>query len=957
MQQHYPILLACVLGALCGGCIDSAYDLDKIDKKITLGQNGIVLPLGEMEEETVGSLLDTEHTEGLVTDAEGYLAYERADRIDETIDAIVIDPIENVVSDIASETIEMTDATLPETLFVEGSTHRTRIDLPALAFAEYDAGVIEHDERLAVDFAGGTFPANTPLPALTAASSEQLAFRMRGIPDEVEAVERILFDTRDAFVELTFAPGSLGSAVAGGTLSFTLTLPDAYAYRLTDDYDGHAAVRGGTLTMTDYPVTAAGTTFRFRLAERRVTEPTVNGTLEITDEITCGLRYEGTSNGNAVSAADLPRYTLRVRPAMHDFGIRTREIRPEAAVTESPMRFEIDGLNGIASVSYLAFTDEDANALCLTCTQPALPLDGTVALTVELPTIFDFAPGTEGLADHVLTTTLDRLAAGILLPLRGIALADDEARIEHNTLRVEKTVRITTAPSFPGASHLLSELAASDAPHLDLRSEERTFRLDLPRCRAKAGFTTHIDIEEPIHASFEVPAEVARIDLAEVADARTGSEALLNIGFDLENTPVKHLYFDDIEITLPDFLVVEHPSLVAGTNTLRIDRAEYRGGYVHVTDVAVLGLRNALVREEQGKKKAELDGTLLVSMTVNTPEDTDIEHIAQPRIVITPKATVAPLRIAQVTGAVDLDLSRYLTATTIDLDDLRESLGDQDVELNLRAPTIGLTVSNPVGLRMVGGIVLTPYDLSGKALDPVRVEHIAVEASEGGAEPRITRLWISDREQAPAGYTLCRVERLAELVRIIPSKIDVEFELAVDDTHAQHFAITGEDYAFDVDYDISLPLRFREGARISYSDTLDVSGTFDDLLQYDLRAEDILLVMDARTTLPIDLNVAIEFLDRTTGRAVEGIRAEVLDTIRGYDAERDGEYGRTEVQIRLLPEEGDLNLLQSVDDIRFALTGEAVGADAGLRNEQYITGHLKLHLQRGITIDLDKIAE
>ncbi len=454
-----------------------------------------------------------------------------------------------------------------------------------------------------------------------------------------------------------------------------------------------------------------------------------------------------------------------------------------------------------------------------------------------------------------------------------------------------------------------------------------------------------------------MPAEVARIDLAEVADARTGSDALLNIGFDLENTPVKHLYFDDIEITLPDFLVVEHPSLVAGTNTLRIDRAEYRGGYVHVTDVTVLGLRNALVREEQGKKKAELDGTLLLSMTVNTPEDTDIEHIAQPRIVITPKATVAPLRIAQVTGAVDLDLSRYLTATTIDLDDLRESLGDQDVELNLRAPTIGLTVSNPVGLRMVGGIVLTPYDLSGKALDPVRVEHIAVEASEGGAEPRITRLWISDRDQAPAGYTLCRVERLAELVRIIPSKIDVEFELAVDDTHAQHFAITGEDYAFDVDYDISLPLRFREGARISYSDTLDVSGTFDDLLQYDLRAEDILLVMDARTTLPIDLNVAIEFLDRTTGRAVEGIRAEVLDTIRGYDAERDGEYGRTEVQIRLLLEEGDLNLLQSVDDIRFALTGEAVGADAGLRNEQYITGHLKLHLQRGITIDLDKIAE
>ncbi len=260
----------------------------------------------------------------------------------------------------------------------------------------------------------------------------------------------------------------------------------------------------------------------------------------------------------------------------------------------------------------------------------------------------------------------------------------------------------------------------------------------------------------------------------------------------------------------------------------------------------------------------------------------------------------------------DLDLSRcHLTATTIDLDDLRESLGDSGRGAEPAGPDDRPHGEQPGGSAHGGRHRAHPHDLSGKALDPVRVEHIAVEASEGGAEPRITRLWISDRDQAPAGYTLCRVERLAELVRIIPSKIDVEFELAVDDTHAQHFRHHGRGLRLRRGLrHLAAAALPREGARISYSrHARRGRARSDDLLQYDLRAEDILLVMDARTTPPIDLNVAIEFLDRTTGRAVEGIRAEVLDTIRGYDAERDGEYGRTEVQIRLLLEEGDLNPL------------------------------------------------
>src|SRR5699024_6879905 len=110
---------------------------------------------------------------------------------------------------------------------------------------------------------------------------------------------------------------------------------------------------------------------------------------------------------------------------------------------------------------------------------------------------------------------------------------------------------------------------------------------------------------------------------------------------------------------------------------------------------------------------------------------------------------------------------------------------------------------------------------------PIVVRDVRVEAAEGD-DPRITRLYITDAEAAPEGYTLCRVEDLSNLVKIIPSKIDVEFDLHVDDAEEQSFAVTGEDYPFDVDYSIRIPLEFRDGASVDYTDTEDVDDTFED---------------------------------------------------------------------------------------------------------------------------------
>ncbi|MEG0498971.1 MAG: hypothetical protein RR522_03755, partial [Alistipes sp.] len=220
--------------------------------------------------------------------------------------------------------------------------------------------------------------------------------------------------------------------------------------------------------------------------------------------------------------------------------------------------------------------------------------------------------------------------------------------------------------------------------------------------------------------------------------------------------------------------------------------------------------------------------------------------------------------------------------------------------------------------------------------------------------PRITKLFISDLTQAPAGYTLCRVADLSKLVKIIPSKIDVTFDLKVDDSRPQTFLITGEDYPFDVDYEIKLPLKFKDDAAISYTDVADVSDTFDDIEDYDVTAEDILVTIDAKSTIPLDLAVTVDFLD-DKGVVVDDVKAVVDGPIKGYDPKVDEEYKQTLLQVRVDIKDGDIQRLKRVASIRYAINGKAVGTGSGLSPEQYVTAEFKLLLKRGISIDLDTL--
>lgn len=959
-MRHYPStrrLLTALLALLTGtACVDNAYDLSDISLKISIGADGVTLPLGTIRQVTIDSLVRRAGIEDDLTLENGVYAYKRDSTIHETIDAIGIDPVRNLITAIDPYTFHFSEGSLPETFSVAGVTSNAPVELPSFAFGSEALDPVHIVRSLHAGNAGQDSQpgANYPLPPVN--DTEDFTFTFAGIPDQIASVERLRFGGTPAGtpVEVRFSLEALAEAVSSSRLDLRVTLPDTYTLALADTYGGRAAVNGSTFTITDYSFDTPAASFTFYLQSRAVTEPIPpSRTLDFRDRIDFALQCTVTGNGRPAGSGAQPAFTIDLAPSLDNADLHTADIRPAPVEAHTELSFDVDGLDAVTTVDYLAFSNDPSNALVLQAARPQFPLPGEVPVTITFPEGLEFADGIPGLSGYVLTTTLDLLAGGLTLPLHGMHLTGDEAHVSGGVLSVRKPIVTVASPYFPGSASTLTDLTDAPTPQVEIAVRDMHLLLDLSRCQVTAGFSEPIDISHPIRETFAVPAEVGTIDFATVADADTGGEAALTLSLDIADSPVDACYFDDITIVLPAFLEAEHPNLDPVTRTIRIDRVQYRGSRIPIARIVLKGIREVPIRGAGDDKTAWLKGQLLLKATATLPDGSPVAGIESTDITLLPEATVSPLRFSHVTGTVDLDLKQYLEPTTVDLSDLRKSLGDQNIQINLVAPRITLNVNNPIGVGMKGDIVLQPYDFQNQKLDPITVANVMIEPAAGDL-PATTHLYVTDGTTAPDGYTLCRVEDLSGLVKIIPSKIDITFDFAVDDTREQQIALTGEDYDFNVDYAILMALQFQDGALIDYSDIADTEKTFEDIEGYDVTADDILLTAKVRSTVPIDLDVRLEPLDKDK-IPVEGVTATVLGKIEGYDAATDGEYRITNLEARLDIEDGDIQRLLPIRYIKYHVNGQAVGTDAALSPDQYVSAELQLILKKGITVDLDTL--
>lgn len=459
--------------------------------------------------------------------------------------------------------------------------------------------------------------------------------------------------------------------------------------------------------------------------------------------------------------------------------------------------------------------------------------------------------------------------------------------------------------------------------------------------------TGHLVMERTISKSVDLPDEISAIDLAEVVDGDTGETARLVVTMEFDGD-MPDCTLEQVRIELPDFLEVEE---VAGydaeSHALLLGPIPCTEPVVRIADLPVRGVRDIPVRTTDEGRKGMLDGLLGIRSDIRVSAADASSVPAGAEYEVRCSATLPPMRFVRMTGRTDIDLSEYLTPTDIDCGDLSGSLGEGEVELNLVAPQIAVDVRNPLGIALVGDIFLTPHGAAGEALDSVAIRGIRVEAATDEG-PRLTRLYVTDAQSAPAGYELCRVENLADLVRVVPSYIEVSFDLQPDESQPHRIVFQEEPYDVETLYAIRMPLAFREGARIEFSDSEDVSDTIGDLDIEELSVDELLVRLDARSTLPLALEPAIEFL-AADGSPVGGVTASVEGRLEAYDPATGEEWRASRLDIRLEVADGDLRRLNDIALLRYRFTGETTGAGAALAPDQYIEAGLVLELGSGIT--------
>ena len=68
-----------LIGAVCAftaiACVDKSFNIDDVSKEVTLGSGTTTVPLGYLENKSLGDLLEGEDIEGLIIDESGNLSF------------------------------------------------------------------------------------------------------------------------------------------------------------------------------------------------------------------------------------------------------------------------------------------------------------------------------------------------------------------------------------------------------------------------------------------------------------------------------------------------------------------------------------------------------------------------------------------------------------------------------------------------------------------------------------------------------------------------------------------------------------------------------------------------------------------------------------------------------------------------------------------------------------------
>lgn len=419
------LVAAIALIAAATSCVDKDFQIDKVSTEVAIGGDVTTLPLGYLEKQKLGEIIDLDTLEGLNIDADGnYSLAFNGDR-----GQISIDGIDNKYE--INKTITTFSTEYPS-FDITGAS--CVIDRPYDITTDF--GSLHIVQGVAM-----TVPAGHIIKAKEEGSvSEVLEY---DVPKYLAAVNRIYLKPqaqgdKGAAVRLTLKLNDIAAINGGGNITLALVADDDYELYDKDgnslqeiDHQGHTT----TYQISNKQEFAAGTNqidFTVFLASVANKESVVNNKLTIPINFGYHISFDITSRANTLTVNTLPELHIDTTLQYHDADIVLNEVSllEHGSIAENASSITINNLpEQIKSIRRVNFSDHSPIHLLA---EGLDWLDDTMAehivIEAQLPdylTLHNEQQSGYDAATHTLRTNLNNLRHKIDINLDSLDFAGD----------------------------------------------------------------------------------------------------------------------------------------------------------------------------------------------------------------------------------------------------------------------------------------------------------------------------------------------------------------------------------------------------------------------------------------------------------------------------------------------------------------------------------------------------
>lgn len=327
------------------------------------------------------------------------------------------------------------------------------------------------------------------------------------------------------------------------------------------------------------------------------------------------------------------------------------------------------------------------------------------------------------------------------------------------------------------------------------------------------------------------------------------------------------------------------------------------------------------------------------------------------------------LGFESVTAQVDFQES---VEEKIELGDLT---GDLPVEIGGSglSPVIMVTISNPLTLDANITASLLPY-AGDEAQEAKKINFnatiVGAKKSEltGEVEATTTTIVLAKearRDEFPAseGYTFvaCNIDNLISTP--MPDYIMLSASFGLPEEPVTLYLGDIKNLEFGYGASISLPFAFDNQLSITYEDKIDIleengESPFAALAETEgVMIGDLAVIAEFETTLPLNLEISTTLYDKDGNELPTKIGvADGNNIIKGSSDGETAEKSTLRLVFDLADENGSLAELADIAAIGLKVEASGSAEDAvSLKEAQYIAAVLKLAIDGGITIDIDKL--